>query len=237
MIDAVLLVTALLGAPPPRAVHVGPGGTLTIVPALGVAGSMRPGLRPRSDALSERMGQLTVPELRAFQALARARGRSLLVTGSLSETNIGLYNRTHAPHRLPSWRRRSPVPSLVRAPGGVPTDVDLWAGSDLAPEERDALAGFFARAHGVRPEIDDAGYSLVKYPTPRSFAPPLRRRQDADDDGGGLIFYPDGRIARLRATWQRAPFRRLPREPRWLAPRKRTGGPPWAPREERFASE
>jgi hypothetical protein len=148
----------------------------------------RPGLEIRSDG-GWKKGQLTDAEFEFFQRLARERGKKIVLSGSLTETDLGLARRYDKDLQrfLPAWRQEKPYSSLVS--DGIVRDIDIAQISALTPTEIARIQKRFPKA-----EIDVAGYSKFHYPNETSF----------NIQGGAIVFYPSGRTVRRAAPWQKA---------------------------------
>ncbi|MFH1632861.1 MAG: hypothetical protein ABIG63_02485, partial [Chloroflexota bacterium] len=73
---------------------------------LGQYAPRRPGLEPRAD-LGWQKGQLTDMEYNALRDLAQTKGKPIVMSGSLTETDIGLLNRYNPNFEFPpnsQWR-------------------------------------------------------------------------------------------------------------------------------------
>jgi hypothetical protein len=169
-------------------------------------GPCRPGLETRTSEEFWRKGQLIDDEFEFFQQLARDRGKKVVLSGSLSETDLGLARRytPETQQYLPPWRK--PTSELVDK--GKVRDVDFWEATDLTREEIASIQKRFPDAK----EIDATGYSKSNYPNESSFT----------TQGGAIVFYPSGRTVRRSAPWQREDWFR---QERWKKLRQQFGIP------------
>ena len=149
-------------------------------------------------------GQLTKPEVELFCKLAKGRQEPIVLSGSLSETDLGLRNRyTEIWHFwLPDYRRKQPKSSLVGS--SVVRDIDIWEGSRLEKPEIAQICAFFISQNPAAfsqmsaqqiEQLVDQNYSLEHYKTLEAFS----------KQAGCLIFHTDGvTVERVPAPWQLA---------------------------------
>jgi len=147
----------------------------------------RPDLPRRIDGGWQR-GQLTDAEYDALRDFATRNNKQIVLSGSLSETDLGLRNRYSGEFPLPDWRAKKPHTGLVDTGIG---DSDFWQGSNLSQPELDELAKIFPENF----KKPDTGYSLEHYPALEDFSA-------SGQGAGALVFEPDGSTWRVPATWQ-----------------------------------
>jgi hypothetical protein len=157
----------------------------------------RMGLPDRTVPESWVKGQLQEIEWQALRQYAMKVHKDLVLSGSLSETDLGLFRRYSAiqdpaigdRYSIPAYRMEKLRSELVDNNGG---DFDLWEGSHLSRRE----LGEIRRQIFPEFKIDKPkeGYSLARYPRIESFS--------EFGGGGALVFHADGRVTRLPARWQ-----------------------------------
>jgi RHS repeat-associated protein len=169
----------------------GAGQPIQVTPTpTSVVEPRRPGLPTRADS-GWKKGQLTDDEFAFFQWLAQKRGHKIILTGSLTETDLGLQRRydTELQKFLPDWRR--PQSGLVDT--GVVRDIDFGELSKLTDTEIQLILNKFQESYpDLRiTDIDVKGYGEERYPKQGDF-----RRS------GAIVFHPSGRTERIPAPWQ-----------------------------------
>lgn len=153
----------------------------------------RPGLPLKPDGGWE-SGQLTDSEFSFLKTRAQEWGKDIVLSGSLSETDLGLQRRYNPETRqhLPEFRRTKWGSGLVDKGIG---DVDVWEGSGLsASQYNELLTGFPAGFTTDLPTQTD-GYNLNRYRDVTSFGNP-------EYGPGAIVFRPDGTTYRIPAIWQ-----------------------------------
>lgn len=154
----------------------------------------------RSDYESWVKGQLTDEEWEFFKARAGDLKKPIVLSGSLSETDLGFTRRydLDSQQHLPEFRRNKPYSGLIDEGVG---DIDFWRGprggekftqTDLDyvtshPDFPESLRGFEA-------DPPTHGYNARRYPQLETFG--------GKTGGGGLVFEPDGTVWRVPSAWQ-----------------------------------
>lgn len=156
----------------------------------------RPGLPERTPVESLKKGQLTDKEWNDMRDLAQKLGKDLVLSGSLTETDLGLERRYAAMNdpalkeKFPEFRQDKLNSGLVDK-GDEKGDVDLWEGSNLSKADLAEIKKVFPKFEKV-----DTGYKKEDYPTLSKFG-------DKDEGPGAIIFKANGTVERIEASWQR----------------------------------
>jgi hypothetical protein len=158
----------------------------------------RAGLPERTRAESLLKGQLTDGEWDAMRQMAIELKKDIPLTGSRSETDLGLARRYAVKENpdlakrfgIPEWRAAKPGSGLIDSAAG---DVDIWEGAGLTEGEKITIM------KKVFPNVTDrqidSGYSLKYYPHESALG--------GESGPGALIFRSNGRVERILASWQR----------------------------------
>jgi hypothetical protein len=163
----------------------------------------RKALKKRSNASFNRMGQMTYKEFQWMRQFAKRIGKDIVMTGSLTETRIGMRNRLDPAvrHLLPEFRQRKPWSSLLDPKVGADgkfemPDLDFWEGSGLTRPEFDVIE---QRFYGWK--ADHTGYSLAEdyYPKLSNF----HTLPKGEPGPGAIIFRSNGSVERILGGWQR----------------------------------
>lgn len=195
-----LLVPPQYGLPPVIARSTG-DFFLSEVFARLTQGLIRPGLPQRTYQEWALKGMMTDAEFNAMRQMAMSRppgSPPIVLTGSVSETPVGMLNRMDASRQalLPPWRAAKPQSSLNN--NATISDIDVWQGSNLSADEMTNLRTIFGAPDA---EIDANGYSLKKYADTSNFGQAYDPATGGND-GGALIFNPDGSVERVQSSWQ-----------------------------------
>jgi RHS repeat-associated protein len=150
---------------------------------------------PLRDDFGWERGQLLDEEYEFLRAKAQQWNKQIVMSGSFSETDLGLIRRydPESQKYLPAFRRSTPKSGLVDIGAG---DVDFWEGSFLSPYQLRVIRNYFKQIDPRFVTKDPTGlkgYKLRYYPTLDAF----------NEMAGAIVFNPGGTTQRIAGPWQR----------------------------------